>query len=207
MSEPRFVTVATYGEVYQADLAKAVLEEEGITVVLHDRETVSMDWLISNSVGGIKVKVAEEDGERAVQILEARLSQPGSYLSESLSEDELTRQAMAEQPEEGIAISPPAEPIAEADPESELATADDDANREEYARRFLRASVYSILLTLICFVFWFYAVYLGLNAIFSRGRLSSEGQRRVLFGIVACCGNIVFWLMAVMFLRTFLRDE
>ncbi len=190
MTEPRFVKVATYGEVYQADLAKSALEEEGIAVQLHDRETVSMDWLISNTVGGIKVRVAEGDAERARAILAAKMSNPASDLAESLSDDELTRQALAAEPEAGFVEATPAtEPDADRDPDEQEVSS--SGGREEYAKRFLRASVFSIAL----FPLWFYAIYLGLNAVFAPGRLSSEGQQRILYGIIACCGNIVLWML------------
>ncbi len=65
MGEPKLFLVAGYDEVYKAELAKTALEEEGIFVVLHDRETVATDWIISNAVGGVKLKVRQEDAERA----------------------------------------------------------------------------------------------------------------------------------------------
>ncbi len=204
MSEPRFVKIATYGEVYQADLAKSALEEEGIAVQLHDRETVSMDWLLSNSVGGIKVKVPEEQAERATAILAAKMSNPVSDLAESLSEEDLAQQAMAAEPEEGFVETFP-EAAGGVEPGKDSEGENATAVREDYAKRFLRASVFSILLSTFCIFFWFYAVYLGLNAVFSPGRLSSEGQQRILYGVIACAGNIVFWLFAMMFLRPYLE--
>ena len=201
MSEPRFVKIATYREVYEADLAKSALEEEGIAVQLHDRETVSMDWLLSNSVGGIKVKVPEDQAERATAILAAKMSNPVSYLAESLSEEDLAQQAMAAEPEEGFVESIPA-----SESEPALHPSSDEgraaASREQYAHRFLRASVFSIAL----FPLWFYALYLGLNAIFAPGRLSSDGQQRILYGSIACCGNLVFWIMLTQFLGPIFRD-
>ena len=194
MSAQRMVTVATYGEVYQADLARTALEEEGVAVQLHDRETVSMDWLISNTVGGIKVKVPEADAERALAILGAKLSDPASYLAQGLSEDELTRQALAEQPEEGFVET---FPEARSLPEPEPGSPDmrDAEYREDYARRFHRAAVFSAAFGPLLF----YAIYLGLNAVFAPGRLSSEGQKRILYGFLACCFSSTFWLVVGFF--------
>ncbi len=190
MSDPRFVTVASFDEVYKAELAKTVLEEEGIDVQLHDREIVAMEWILSNSVGGIKVKVPEAEAERASSILAEKLS-TGRYLAESLSEEELTRQALAERPDEGDAyILEPTEAAPE--PEFEPGSIEERAAgvREDFARRFLRSAVFSMLFPPL----WFYAMFLGLNAIFGPGRLSSEGQRRIFYGLIAFAFNWLFWV-------------
>jgi hypothetical protein len=38
--------------------------------VLSDENTVSMDWLLSNAIGGIKVQVHPKDAEAARRVLE-----------------------------------------------------------------------------------------------------------------------------------------
>ena len=55
-----------------------------------------MDWLLSNAVGGIKVQVREEDAERAAAILAKEFGDGAAHASDEISEDELTRQALAE---------------------------------------------------------------------------------------------------------------
>jgi len=193
MSEPRFFTVATYDEVYKAELAKTALEEEDIIAVLHDTQIVAADWMMSNAVGGVKLKVREEDGERACRILSEKMT-AGAYLKESLSEDELTRQALAEVPEDEDEPPPPMrETVSGGEPADESSEEAASALREEYARRFLRVATFSIGL----FPLWFVAFYLGLNAIFSPGRLSSEGHNRITYGIIACCfsASILFTVL------------
>ena len=45
------------------------LESEGIPVFLFDEFTITMDWLLSNAIGGVKVQVPEPYLERAREIL------------------------------------------------------------------------------------------------------------------------------------------
>lgn len=197
MSEPKLFLVTTYDEVYKAELAKTALEDEGIFVVLHDRETVATDWLISNAVGGVKLKVRQEDAERACQILTDKMSNPGSYLAESLSDEELTRQALAEPMEDGtVAPTPVKEVVLQTHLEDSPTEEADSATREAYSLRFLRTATYSIGIQPL----WPVAVYFGYKAIFSPGRLSSEGHNRITFGMIACCFNLFFLFAVFLFI-------
>jgi hypothetical protein len=74
-SAPEFQRVRTirqYRDQAAAMMARSVLESAGIACLLRDENTVGMDWLWSNLMGGIRLQVAEEDVEAA----EALLSQP-----------------------------------------------------------------------------------------------------------------------------------
>ena len=53
----------------QAHAIRVRLESEGVPVFLFDEFTVSMDWLLSNAIGGVKVQVPEPYLERARNIL------------------------------------------------------------------------------------------------------------------------------------------
>jgi rRNA maturation endonuclease Nob1 len=64
-----FVTLMTFLNVADAEVKRLLLEEEGIKTYLTDAEIVSMDWLLGNAVGSIKLQVATADAERAVDIL------------------------------------------------------------------------------------------------------------------------------------------
>ena len=54
-----------------AYLLRARLEGSGITSYVRDENMVAVDWLYSNALGGVKLDVADEDYERARQILES----------------------------------------------------------------------------------------------------------------------------------------
>ena len=65
-------TIRKYRDQAEAILARSVLESAGISCFLRDENTIRMDWLWSNLMGGIRLQVSEADVEAA----EAVLSQP-----------------------------------------------------------------------------------------------------------------------------------
>jgi len=74
----RFVTVATYVFPWEAQLAKARLESEGIRSVVADEITAGLYG--ANAIGGIKLRVREEDAERATELLSTMQPLPEIYL-------------------------------------------------------------------------------------------------------------------------------
>lgn len=65
-----FSKIAVFTYSSEAQIIKSRLEAEGIEVFLFDQFTVDTDPLVSNAIGGIKLKVWAHDEERALQILE-----------------------------------------------------------------------------------------------------------------------------------------
>jgi hypothetical protein len=65
-------TIRQYRDQAEAMLARSALESSGIACFLRDENTIRIDWLWSNLMGGIRLQVAEADVEAA----EAVLSQP-----------------------------------------------------------------------------------------------------------------------------------
>jgi phage FluMu protein Com len=63
------VTLRQFRDLPDALLAKGSLESAGIQAYLVDDNMIRMDWLISNLLGGIKLKVRPEDAEAAQEIL------------------------------------------------------------------------------------------------------------------------------------------
>jgi hypothetical protein len=63
------VTVATFDSPPEAELARNRLEEEGISALLVDAETVGTLWYVGTALGGVKVQVEEADAPRARAIL------------------------------------------------------------------------------------------------------------------------------------------
>lgn len=64
-----FVILNSYNNYIEAHIAKGVLEEQGIGCWLKDENTVTIDPILTNAVGGIKIMVAKENAERAREIL------------------------------------------------------------------------------------------------------------------------------------------
>ena len=64
-----FVTLMTFMNIAEAEVKRLPLEEAGIKTYLTDAEIVSMDWLLGNAVGEIKLQVARDDAAKAIEIL------------------------------------------------------------------------------------------------------------------------------------------
>src|SRR5258706_14063700 len=74
----RFVTVATYVLPWEAQLAKARLESEGIAALVADENAAGIYG--ANAIGGIKLRVREEDADRAADLLRTFQPLPALYL-------------------------------------------------------------------------------------------------------------------------------
>ena len=72
------VTIATFDLPALAHAARIALENEGIPAFLADNNLVTMDWFLSNAVGGAKLQVAAGDAARAREILDRRTNSPAS---------------------------------------------------------------------------------------------------------------------------------
>lgn len=64
-----FVLLATFDNYIPAHIALGKLKDEFINCYLQDEYTVTIDPLLSNAIGGIKLMVAESQAERALDIL------------------------------------------------------------------------------------------------------------------------------------------
>jgi hypothetical protein len=192
------VTIATFDLPAKARLAQNELEAAGIKATVADEQTVTMDWLLGNAIGWVKVQVLEEDAERAVAVLEESLGK-----DEPVDEETLAAEAEAAQVEEGgepperpeprvlVASEAPA-PAAAPDPEAEPPLTE----RDEYARRFFLAAVFGLVFVPL----WFYAVYLFLNAAFGEGPLSDRGKNKLIGGgVVLAAGSFMAFIALVMF--------
>lgn len=61
--------VGTFATPVEAEAVRLQLEAEGIRSVLADEATVGMNWLLGNAVHGVKILVADDDLERAAEIV------------------------------------------------------------------------------------------------------------------------------------------
>lgn len=67
--ENTFVTITTFQYSAEAQIVKGRLEADGIQVFLRDNVTIDTDPLVSNAIGGVKLKVLAEDEKEARAIL------------------------------------------------------------------------------------------------------------------------------------------
>lgn len=63
------VTLRTFRDAIDAELAKERLEHAGIPAFIFDENLVAIQWLYSGAVGGVKLEVDESDLERAAGVL------------------------------------------------------------------------------------------------------------------------------------------
>lgn len=63
------ITLRTYENPIDLHIVKARLESEGITCFVFDEHIVSVNPLYNITVGGIKLKVRENELEKAIEIL------------------------------------------------------------------------------------------------------------------------------------------
>ncbi|WP_397363944.1 putative signal transducing protein [Olleya sp. R77988] len=66
-----FKTIAKFQYTAEAQIIKGRLESEGIQVFLSDNITIDTDPLVSNAIGGVKLKVLAKDAMQAQHILES----------------------------------------------------------------------------------------------------------------------------------------
>lgn len=62
-------TIAQFSKAEDAHLLRMRLEAAGLEVFIQDENTVQVDWLLSDAIGGVRVQVADEDAEAANAIL------------------------------------------------------------------------------------------------------------------------------------------
>ena len=73
-STPRFadlVTIRRYHDFGMAMIAKSLLENAGIECYMADENTVRIDWLYLNAIGGMRLQVRAEDAEKAIALLDS----------------------------------------------------------------------------------------------------------------------------------------
>jgi hypothetical protein len=70
------VTVARFVDPPSAHLARGLLEANGIDAFVFNEHYVGMDWLHSQAIGGVELRVAAEDAEQARALIENPPSAP-----------------------------------------------------------------------------------------------------------------------------------
>jgi hypothetical protein len=72
----QLVIVGRYSTACEANLVKAELEAFDVDAVLADDNTVNTNWLWSNAIGGVKVRVPESEIDEALRIMELAAGDP-----------------------------------------------------------------------------------------------------------------------------------
>jgi hypothetical protein len=104
-SAPKLVNVGSYVTINDAEFARMLLESEGIEAFIADATIVSMDWLLGNAIGWIKVQVESANEERARAILAAWQEEIRNRPPPSETEAVLCIECGNEMPQ-GVAICP-----------------------------------------------------------------------------------------------------
>ena len=102
MSEPEYdleklVTIETFSSSWEAQLARACLEGEGIHSVIADEHFHRLYSALSSTLGGVRLQVRPEDADQAAELLRNR--RPILYL---VTEDD--SQPVFEEIEEPVAL-------------------------------------------------------------------------------------------------------
>ncbi|WP_339667846.1 DUF2007 domain-containing protein [Dasania marina] len=63
------ITISTYSFPYEAQIARAKLDSEGVPAFVADEQTINMQWLYSNAMGGVRLQVPADFVEIAKEIL------------------------------------------------------------------------------------------------------------------------------------------
>jgi len=168
------VTVASYDDAVSARLAFNHLREAGLPAVLMDENTVAMDWLLSNAIGGIKIQVNPKDVTAAQQLIDdhqrqraGAQTQPAPLTGET-DEESVAAEPLPSDPDDVLMVED--EPGLEEEPPR--------STREQCASYAFRGALLGILLPPL----EFYVLYLLFKVFVSQERL---GARYRNFAIVA----------------------
>jgi hypothetical protein len=84
---PSVVTLRQFLTVQEAVMAKSILDSAGIESFLADENVISMNWLWSNALGGVKLRVRKADVAVASELLEQKLSEAASAESHETAKE------------------------------------------------------------------------------------------------------------------------
>lgn len=72
---PVLVRIKAYRYLHEAEIAKSVLESEGIEAFIDNENIANLNWTYT-ALDGIGISVKEDDAERALEILSPEEKQP-----------------------------------------------------------------------------------------------------------------------------------
>ena len=62
-------TLATYPTLIEAQLKQSLLRSAGIEAFIPDENTIQIDWMYRNAIGGIRLQVSNNQLEEALELL------------------------------------------------------------------------------------------------------------------------------------------
>ena len=183
-----FVTVASYWQPAEARMAQSRLEAEGIHAYLANEQTIAMDWLLANALGGIKLQVAESDLDRAQEVL----------ASVSASKPVENTNVISQAVKQGIrADLPKQDPVATDEGQKNEPTETPDL----LINRAYRAALIGLFIFVV--PIHIYSVYLLLRSTRLAGEPDSRGVRRFFITLTIDLLVIFFlWLPFMIFIVT-----
>jgi hypothetical protein len=170
------MTVATFGDPVEANLAKNYLEASGVQAFLADEETVNMDWALGNAIGRIKLQVGDQHAEAARTLLSQHT---GLAATAALGPEEIRYEPSQDEP------TPRWEDLDEDGDQDQDQEADDfepePTTRDKNAERAFKGAIFGLLF----FPLQFYAFYLLLKVFLSEEPLG-DGERRkaIIAGVI-----------------------
>jgi hypothetical protein len=170
----KIATLATFGSVGEAHLAKNLLESEGVKCFLADEASVDTLWYVGSALGGVKLMVPQDQVERAERILDHEDAPPetSAQATEQPPQAETETRITSDKPD-GEFFPAPDEAAGEAergdDAELEVSPG------EVMATRAFRSSIFGI-----AFVpFTLYSLWILFNVFRWDGELTDSGRRKV----------------------------
>jgi hypothetical protein len=79
------ITLWRYRDLPEALIAHSKLKAEGFDCFLADENIVRFDWFLSNMVGGVRLRVREDDAESALAVLGQEI--PEKFSAEEVGEE------------------------------------------------------------------------------------------------------------------------
>ena len=64
------ITIARFEKPEEAHLVRMRLENGGVPAFIQDENTIQIQFLYSNALGGVRLQIAEEDYDKAREILD-----------------------------------------------------------------------------------------------------------------------------------------
>lgn len=64
------ITLKTFETPIEAHILRSKLESENIDAFVFDEHSIGINQFLSNAIGGVKVKIKEEDTARAMKVLD-----------------------------------------------------------------------------------------------------------------------------------------